>query len=122
VPIPSPGMAAILYVFIDGLRDKSCVFMSGRRRPRASLHRERNGAIRTTVLLLNPTVTKTVHLQLPRSEEGCVSLWRRSSRQVHGEAFEITERAVSQSALVRRTQDDAGCLVGLECFLPARCA
>src|SRR6516225_1971541 len=44
------------------------------------------------------------------------------SRKVHGEAFEITERAVSQSALVSRTQDDAGCLVGLECFLPARCA
>ena len=44
------------------------------------------------------------------------------SRQVHGETFEIAERAVSQSALVSRTQDDAGCLVGLECFLPARCA
>ena len=28
-----------------------------------SLYRERNGAIRSTVLLLNPTVTKTVHLQ-----------------------------------------------------------
>jgi hypothetical protein len=27
-------------VFIDGLRDKSCVFMSGRRRPQVSLHRE----------------------------------------------------------------------------------
>ena len=38
------------------------------------------------------------------------------SRKVLGEAFEITERAVSQSALVSRTQDDAGCLVGLECF------
>src|SRR6516162_5120286 len=44
------------------------------------------------------------------------------SRQVHGETFGIAERAVSQSALVSRTQDDAGCLVGLECFLPARCA
>jgi len=44
------------------------------------------------------------------------------SREVHGETFEITERAVSQGILVRSTQDDAGCLVGLECFLPARCA
>ena len=52
----------------------------------------------------------------------CVSPWLQSSRQVHGEAFEITERAVSQCALVSRTQDDAGCLVSLECFLPARCA
>jgi len=44
------------------------------------------------------------------------------SRQVHGKTFEITERAVSQSTLVSRTQDDAGCLVSLESFLPARCA
>ena len=36
------------------------------------------------------------------------------SRQVNGETFEITERAVSQGVLVRSTQDDAGCLVGLE--------
>ena len=49
-------------------------------------------------------------------------LWLRSSRQVHGEAFEITERAVSQGVLVRSTQDDAGCLLGLECFLPTGCA
>jgi hypothetical protein len=30
------------------------------------------------------------------------------SRQVHGETFEITKRAVSQSAFGSSTQDDAG--------------
>ena len=44
------------------------------------------------------------------------------SRQVHCKAFEMVERTVSQSSLMSRAQDDAWCLICLECFLPAGCA
>jgi hypothetical protein len=41
------------------------------------------------------------------------------SCQVHREAFEIGERAVSQRSLMSSAQDYAGRLARLECFLPA---
>ena len=58
--------------------------------------------------------------------EWACSIWhkpdrhnRTQSRQVHGQALEIGERAVCQRSLVRGTQDHAGRLARLECFLPA---
>ena len=47
---------------------------------------------------------------------------RPQSRKVHCEAFEISERAVSQGTLVSGAQDHARRLACLEGFLPARCA
>src|SRR5437763_1208209 len=44
----------------------------------------------------------------------------RRSGQIHGEPFEVGERAVAQRAFVRRTQDHARRLARLECLLPAR--
>ena len=44
-----------------------------------------------------------------------------TSGQVHRESFEISERAMVQSAFVRGAQDHAGSLAGLKCFLPTRC-
>jgi hypothetical protein len=44
---------------------------------------------------------------------------RSYSRQIHCEAFEIRERAVSQSALVGGAQHHARRLACLKCFLPA---
>ena len=41
------------------------------------------------------------------------------SRQVHCKAFEMGERTVSQSCLMSCAQNDSGCLICLECFLPA---
>jgi hypothetical protein len=42
------------------------------------------------------------------------------SSQVHRETFEIGECTIGQSSFVRGTQDDAGGLTCLECYLPAR--
>src|SRR5262245_24953743 len=46
----------------------------------------------------------------------------RRSGQVHGEAFEIGERAISESTFVGGTQDHPGGLARLKGFLPTRCA
>src|SRR5262249_25201471 len=74
-------------------------------------------------VVARPPCVGAAHLEEPSNPRRSWEIWSSvlvaQSRQIHGEAFEISERTVRQGRLVRGSQDHTGRLVCFECLLPA---